>query len=203
MPRISIKVQTQRDLNRLFFIQNCTATTQNESDEILNYLTLIENLQQQRYLSLRLSVLKSNWASIVLFYLSKNRFRSFVRMNHFFFDHVVDLIDQDLVLINNSNVSQTFVKNQLKYALYRLRHDDTVNDFLSIADFWEVSKDHVFDCTKRVIKTLCRLKSIVQWSNKRARVNERWINNERQDEFIEVVEKIDDIDIVLIIKLDD
>jgi hypothetical protein len=160
MSRISRKVQLQRDLHCFFLIQDVTASLQNESNEALNYLILIEELKEQRYFSSRLFVLKFNWASIVLLVLSENWFRDLVRMNHFFFSHVVDLIQKDVIFFNKSHTFHTFVKNQLKYALYRMRHDDNESDFLLTVILWEVFEEHVFDCTKRVIKTLCRLKNV-------------------------------------------
>jgi hypothetical protein len=52
-------------------------------------------------------------------------------MNRFSFDQVVDWIRKDSVFFNNSHVSQALVENQLKYALYRMSHDENESGFLS------------------------------------------------------------------------
>jgi predicted DNA-binding protein YlxM (UPF0122 family) len=125
-------------------------------------------------------------------------------MNRFSFDHVADLIVQDSVFISNFNVSQISMKIQLRYAFYKMRHDDIVSEYISIADFWNVFEEHLFDCIKRVMKTLFRLKNaFVKWSSEKARIRESLINNIRQDEFIKVIEKMNETNVVLIIKSDD
>jgi hypothetical protein len=89
----------------------------------------------------------------------------------------------------------------LKYALYRLDHNNNESEFLSIVIIWDVFERHVFDCIKRVIEALCRLKKrFVRWSNERARIRKILVNNIRQDEFIKVMRKMNEIDIVLFIK---
>jgi hypothetical protein len=95
------------------------------------------------------------------------------------------------------------------FALYRFEHDDNVNEFLIFAIMWEIFERHLFerhlfDCIKRVVETLCRLKNkFVKWSNSKARTRESFQNNERQKNFIEVVNKINETNIVLNIKSDD
>jgi predicted DNA-binding protein YlxM (UPF0122 family) len=206
MSRVSSKMRVQKDLRLLFLITSIESndvleSDENEDDETLTYLFLFEKLKQQRYLSSRVSVLKSNWASSILFKLSETRFRDYVRMSRHSLNSVVYLIKNDAVFQNQFTILQTSVINQLKYVLYRLDHDDSVSESLVTAIFWDVSKEHVFDCIKRVIEILCRLKNkFVQWSDARARTKENLINNKREKDFIDVVEKMNEIDIVLIIK---
>jgi hypothetical protein len=207
MSRVSSKLRLQKDLRLLFFITIIELEDVIESDdddETLIYLFLSEELKQQRYLSSRVSVLKFNWASSILSNLFETRFRDYVRMSRHFLDLVVDLIKDDVVFHNQFTIIQTLVINQLKYLLYRLDHDDNVSEFLITAIFWDVSKEHIFDCIKRVIETLCRLKNrFVRWSDVKVRTRESLINNKRENEFIDVVRKMNEIDIVLIIKSED
>jgi hypothetical protein len=71
----------------------------------------------------------------VLSNLSNTRFRGYVRMNRYSLHHIVQLIQNDLVFFNRSHVSQTSVKDQLKYALFRMRHDDSESEFLTSVTF--------------------------------------------------------------------
>jgi predicted DNA-binding protein YlxM (UPF0122 family) len=99
---------------------------------------------------------------------------------------------------------QTFVESQIKYALYRLDHDESVSGFLLIAIMWGVSEEHIFDCIKRVVEALCRLRErFITWSDERTRIRESLQNQKRQRGFIEVVSKVNETNIVLNIKLDD
>ena len=204
MPRISSKIKLQRELHNLFLVKFATATSSNQFDEAIDYLILTEDLKKQRYLASRLFVFKFNWSSSILSTLSKNRFRSFVRVHRFSLNQIADLIRDDFVFINNVKIAQTLVENQLKYTLYRLEHDDNVSGFLFTSILWRVSEKHVFDCIKRVIEALCRLKNrFVKWPNERNRTRESLINNKRQYEFIEVVDKVNGTDIALSIKSKD
>jgi hypothetical protein len=125
-------------------------------------------------------------------------------MNRFSFKHVVDLIRDDCAFKNNSICSQAFVKNQFQYALYWLDHDDNFSEFVFTTIFWKVFEDLIFKFTKRVVETLCKLKNTyVKWSNARNRTRESLINDFRESEFIKVVEKVDETNIVLNIKLDE
>ena len=197
MPRVSCKVQLERDLRCLYFLHDATASSSDESDEALNFLLLAEGIQEQRYLTPRLFVPKSNWASAVLPNLSDDRFRSLLRMNRFSFDHVLGLIRNDPVFFNKSRVPQASVEHQLKYALFRMGHDGSASGFLPTATMWGISEGHVFNCTKRAIEALCRLKNdFVQWPSARARIRGSLTNNQRQDGFIGVVGKVDGTDVL-------
>jgi predicted DNA-binding protein YlxM (UPF0122 family) len=203
MSRINEKMRLQQDLYRFFLMTTSTAQSSNECDEVLNYLILHEDIKQQRYLS-RSIIFKSNWATIVFSSLSDTRLRDYIRMNQSFLNYLVDLISHDSIFHNKFSSTQNFIENQLKYALFRLKHDDSASEFLSTAIFWEISKRHVFDCIKRVVETLCRLKNkFVKWSDAKTRTRESLINDTREKRFIDVVEKIDDTNIVLHTKSDD
>jgi hypothetical protein len=66
---------------------------------------------------------------------------------------------------------------------------------------WRISEEHLFNCIKRVIEALCRLKDqFVKWSNSRARTRKSLQNNERQKNFIDAVNKINETNVVLNIK---
>jgi hypothetical protein len=200
MSRISDKVKTQRELYLLFLHYSRL----NETSETFHYLILSKGLEKQRYLNPRVFVFKFNWASSVLSQLFIDRFREYVRMNRESLSHIVKLIRRDSVFHNKSSNLQTFVENQVLFALYRLEHDDNVSEFLIFAIMWRIFERHLFDCIKRVVEALCRLKNkFVKWSNSKARTRESLQNNERQKDFIEVVGKVDETDIVLNIKSDD
>ena len=54
-----------------------------------------------------------------------------------------------------------------------MTHDGSASGFLPTATMWGISEGHVFNCTKRVIEALCRLKNdFVQWPSERARIRE-------------------------------
>jgi hypothetical protein len=158
MSRLSKKTRLQRDLHLLFSIFTVTATSEIESDETLDYLILLKELKEQRYLLSRSFIFKFNWALFVLSNLSNTRFREYVRMNKYFLHHIVQLIQNNLAFFNRSHVSQTSMKDQLKYVLFRIRHDDSESEFLTFVTFWEVSKEHIFNCIRCVVEILYRLK---------------------------------------------
>ncbi len=56
-------------------------------------------------------------------------------MNQSFLKHLVELISHDFVFHNKFTTFQIFIENQLKYALFRLEHDDSASEFLSTAIF--------------------------------------------------------------------
>ena len=198
MPRYSNKLLLQRDLYHLFLASSTLATSSNEADDALEYLILSEGLKDQRYLFSRSSILKSNWAVRVLPTLSDDRYRGYLRMSRISVQRIVDLIRSDSVFQNNSNIQQAPVESQLQCALYKLGHDGSGSGFLSTATFWGVSEGHVFDCTKRVVEALCRLRnSFIKWPTARARTRESLANDTRESGFIGVVGKVDGTDIVL------
>jgi predicted DNA-binding protein YlxM (UPF0122 family) len=151
-----------------------------------------------------LFILKSNWALFVLSNLSNTGFREYVCMNRYFLHHIVQLIQNDLVFFNRSHVLQTSMKDQLKYALFRMRHDDSESEFLTFITFWEVSKEHIFNCIKRVVEILCRLKyQFVKWSIAKARIKESLINDIKERRFLEMMSKMNETNIVLVFKSKD
>jgi hypothetical protein len=202
MSRINTKKKMQIDLHHFYLVENVAVIIEHELNEALMYQILFENLKHQRYFfSSRSLISKSIWIASVLFNLSETRFRSYVKMNRYSFKHVVNLIRQNVAFQNKSTCSQVSVKNQLQYALYRLKHDDSFSEFVFIATFWKVSKNLIFNFTKRVVETLCRLKdTYIKWSNARTRTRESLINDDRESEFIEMIEKVDETNIVLSIK---
>ncbi len=201
MPRISHKAQTQRDLLLLFFFH---FESEQMNDDVLQYLIYSEKLKKQRYLYSHLFVFKFNWVSSVLPKLFNTRFREYVRMNSDSVKHIVQLISKNSMFQNKFNCMQIFVESQIKYALYRLDHDENVSEFLFIAIMWEISEKHIFDCTKRVVEALCRLKEkFIIWLDERTRIKESLQNQKKQRDFIEVVSKMNETNIVLNIKFDD
>ena len=65
-------------------------------------------------------------------------------MNQVFLRHIVDLIHDDFVFRNQFNISQKSIKNQLLYVLYKLDHDNNVNEYHSSFCLLRVLKEHVF-----------------------------------------------------------
>jgi hypothetical protein len=200
MSRIIDKVKTQRKLYLLFFLHSKL----NETNKTFHCLILSKELEKQRYLYSRVFVLKSNWASFVLFQLFIDRFREYMQRNKESLSHIVKLIRHDSVLQNKFTNLQIFVENQILFALYRLEHDDNINEFLTFAIMWKIFEEHLFDCIKRVVEALCRLKNkFVKWSNSKARIKESLQNDERQKNFIKAVNKINEMNIILNIKSKD
>lgn len=113
------------------------------------------------------------------------------------FSHVLDLIKDDAIFVNNSSQEQTPILLQLQYAFYQLSHDDNSKSFMNTATFWGVSEGHIYNCSKRVIKVLCNIhNTFVKWPNTCRRVVESLCNDAREG-FIGAVGKIDKTDIVL------
>ena len=69
---------------------------------------------------------------------------------------MLEIIGQNLVFYNDSNVNQSLVNRQLTVALHKLDHDEANENYISSANLWNVSENHVYDCTRRVIFALCR-----------------------------------------------
>jgi RNase P protein component len=204
MSRYSIKQLCQRDLFNLFLINITLANSSDEIDETLKYVILSEELKEQKYLFSRVFILKFNWDIRVLSTLSDHRYRDYLRMNRAFVQHITDLIRFDTIFQNNFNLSQTSVENQLQCVLYKLENDDSESEFLFTITFWRISKKYVLNCIKRVVKILCRLRNnFIKWSTARARIRESLANDTRESEFIEVVEKIDETNVMLNFKSED
>ena len=86
----------------------------------------------------------------------------------------------------------------------KFEHNNNANEFHSFFYLWGVSKNHIFDCINRVVEILCRLQNqCIKWSNINVKRNENLTNDKQQTNFIEIINKMDDIDIVLIIKFDE
>ena len=124
--------------------------------------------------------LKSNMKSNILFIFVEDRFRIFARMIKFSFRHIVNLIKNDEVFHNQFYISQTTIKTQLLFALYKLRHFDNANAFRHVSMLWNVFENHVLDCTKKVIKTLYKLKNdYVCWFDEKRRRQKNLKNDEK------------------------
>ncbi len=200
MSRVSHKTQTQRNLLLLFLFHS----ESDEMNDVLQYLIYLKRLKQQRYLYSRLFVFKFNWISFVLSKLFDTRLRQYVQMNKDSVKHVVRLINKNSMFQNKFICIQTSVESQIKYAFYRLDHDENVSKFLLIATMWEVSKEHIFDCIKRIVQALFRLrKRFISWLDERMRIRKSLQNQKKQKRFIEVVNKMNKTNIVLNIKFDD
>ena len=199
MPRISIKRRLQFDLHYFCIADFIAAINEDELNETFQHEILFLDLKKQKYLnSIRFFVSKSNWASSVLSNFFDSRFRIYVRMNRFFFKHFADFIRGNIVFQNKFFCAQIPVKNQLKYAFYRLKHDDSSSEFVPSATFWKVSEGLIFKIIKRVVKALCRLKKkYVKWPDIKDRTKKSLINDIKKRGFINVVDKIDGTDIIL------
>ena len=198
MSRISKKARFQKNLSFVFIAINALADTQKVDEIAKKFLLLFEDFKKQRYFISRSFIFKFNWISDVLSILSNDRFKCYVRMNRDFLRHVVDLIQNNFVFHNQFNVFQTSVENQLLYALYKLEHDDSASEFHSSTALLKVSKEHVFDCIKWIVEILCRLEfKYIKWFDAQARTRESLMNNDRQKNFIETMNKIDETNIVL------
>jgi hypothetical protein len=152
MSRINDKSKLQSELKFLFYLIY-------ESEETWNYLFLSKKLKKQRYFNtIRLSVSKFNWVESVLSSFLETRFQDYCRVNRSSLTHIADLIRNDFGFYSKFNFSQTSIEKQLMYALYKLKHENNSSEFLVSATFWDVSKEHVFNYTWRVIETLSHLK---------------------------------------------
>ncbi len=127
-------------LDRVNFrlLVNLTTVVKDQDPDMI----LWKELEKQRYLYSRVFVSKSNWASSVLSQLFIDRFREYVRMNRESLNHIVKLIRHDSVFQNEFTNLQTLVENQILFALYRLEHDDNVNEFLTFAIMWEMFEEY-------------------------------------------------------------
>ncbi len=199
MSRLSLKKITQRDLYDLFVAH----LADDDLDDVIQWYILHQAVKQQRYVVFRSFVFKSNMREKILLIFMNDRFRTFARMNRSSFRYIIKLIKDDEMFQNKSSFVQTAVSAQLMFALYRLKHSENFSAFRHAIVLWEVSEDHVFDYTRRVMKALYRLRDqYIFWSNDEARLQESMKNDEREN-FIEVVSKIDETDVVLAYKSED
>ena len=71
---------------------------------------------------------------------------------------MTNLIKDDPIFYNNSNIPQTPIHAQLYYALYKFGSDGNTSSWTSGANKWGISEGHMYNCTLRVIDALCNLK---------------------------------------------
>ena len=157
-------------------------------------------LQNQRYLQFRIRISKFNWISTILFDLFDDRFRKFVRMNRNTFKKMFEIIENDSIFYNNSYAQQTFVNFQFSIVLHKLNHDNIECDYKNVANIWKVSKNHVYDCTKKIILTLNNKKNqYVKWFDVSKRRYKN-IKNDYRAKFIDYINKMNNIDVFFVIK---
>lgn len=168
------------------------------------WLTLYYDIRKQRYLTSRMiTISKFNWITEIFSKLSDTRFRKFLRMNRKFFDQMLEIIKQNVVFYNDNNVNQSLVSRQLIVVLHKFDHDEANEDYINNASLWDVFEDYVYDCTRRVIIAFCqRRDEYVKWFTTKKRKFESMKNDARTD-FIECINKANDIDIVLQRKSDE
>ena len=194
MPRLSEKKRLERDLWDLFVF---SAFDQGLNDESENWLILHEAVRESRYLSSRKHVARSNPRDVVLPSLDDDEFRSFARMDRPSFKHLAGLIRDDPIFQNNSNSMQAPVEAQLLYALYRFGHEGDANSYTKASKLCGVSEGHIYDCTKRVVTALCRIRDrFVKWPDAQERSEESFTNAAREG-FTGAVGKVDGTDVVL------
>ena len=140
---------------------------------------------------------KSNWISTILFIYSKTRFRIWIRMNKCTFEKMTEILNNDFIFHNESTCEQISLNEQLHLILFKFDNANEKINFVKFAITWNVSKNHVYNCTRRVVLTFFNLKKrYITWSNEKKKKHENMKNDNRVD-FIDCVEKIDDIDIIL------
>lgn len=145
----------------------------------------------------REEVPKSNWSSYILPQYADFRWRSFSRMNPASFQQILLLVEGDPTFSNISTSAQAPVDAQLKLALWKLSHNGSASGFRASSAQWGVSEGHIFDCTKRVVAALFRLREqYIQWPSETARKRESIINDIREG-FSGAVGKVDGTYIVL------
>lgn len=98
MPRYSEKYYLQKDIYGAFVASSLDAGV--FSKEALNWLYLNQALKEQQYLSSRIPVPKSNWASNVLPLLSNTRFQMATRMDRSSFEYICQRIQDDPIFQN-------------------------------------------------------------------------------------------------------
>ena len=164
----------------------------------LRWFVLYYDIRQQRYLLIRFIVIsKFNWIVDVFFELFNTRFRKFVRINRETFKHVFRFIENDVVFQNNNYVFQLFVQHQLIIVFYKLKHEKNNIDFMNCVNLWKIFENYVFTCIKRVILILCKKRNFyVKWFDAKQRKIEN-IKNDVRANFLDCVNKTNDIDIVL------
>lgn len=68
-------------------------------------------------------------------------------MDRLSFKYVTNLIKDDPIFYNNSNIPQTPVYAELHYALYKFDSDGNASSWTSGASKWGISEGHMYDCT--------------------------------------------------------
>ena len=193
MPRVSQKERLRRELWDLWIYH--LAEEEEEDAETLAFLHW--GLKEQRYLNPRISVPKSSWMVGILPHYSSQRFRSITRMSKSSFCLLASILERDPVFTNHSTSQQAPVQIQLLLALYKLGQDGSASGYRPSSAFWGVSEGHIFDCTRRVIKAIVKLKdTYIQWPNSDGRSHESLFNLQKRG-FLGAVGKIDGTDVVL------
>ena len=154
MSRFSLKQVTQRELFDLFLVY----LSDYDFNEAIQWYILHEALLQQRYITSRFLIRKSNMRVEILSTLLNNRFWLFARMSRFSFRQIVDLIKDNEVFQNRSHNSHSTIETQLLFVLYKLDHVGNASAFREAAVLWSVSEDHIHLCTRQIIIALYRLR---------------------------------------------
>lgn len=111
MPRYSKKYYERQDLYDLFI--RSVVSSGRITNEALNWFYMNQGLKEQRYLLPRNAILKSNWATNVLPFLSDTRFQIALRMDRHNFQYIFRLIQNDPIFINQSNCDQAPIEQEL------------------------------------------------------------------------------------------
>ena len=121
-------------------------------------------------------------------------------MNRKIFVDLIRIFNNDFIFHNDFICFQAFVNEQLHLIFYKFDNFESISDFVKTTNNWNISKNHVYNCTRRMILIFCNLKKqYIKWSNSKQKIRENMKNKKRVD-FIEYVNKINDIDIFLINK---
>ena len=114
------------------------------------------------------------------------------------------ILEHDFIFFVENDIfnrnDQTSVAHQLLITLYKLSHSDIEADVKNNAIMWKIFENHIHNCTKKIVMTLCKKRDqYVKWFKEKKRKRENMINDARQN-FIECIEKLNGNDIVLIRK---
>lgn len=137
-----------------------------------DYLNSMAELYSQRYLAERRDIPKTDSMMHLLLNVYKQDFpdifRSYLRIEPYCFDKLVDAIRDDEIFQNNSNNSQMPVEEQVVIALYRFGHFGNAASTMKVALQFGVGYGTVHLITTRVMKATCTPRfraASVQWAS--------------------------------------
>ncbi|EFP89235.1 uncharacterized protein PGTG_15076 [Puccinia graminis f. sp. tritici CRL 75-36-700-3] len=168
-----------RKILRLHITQAASETRYKESDEdsstsedseIEELVMTLISIKKKRYLAERVRLERAPDITKYLFRLDTGRFKQEFRMSQDSFYQLLDLIKDNSVFHNNSNVPQRPVRDQLMVTLRQTGMSGNGSSVGVLARFFRILEGTVILYCSRVVEAILALESTyVVWPNHEAR----------------------------------